>query len=118
MTQNLFTPGMAILRIYTAEKDHCEGIPFYEWLAGKACSSGMAGATVIKGVGGYCLGNPVLAPQYHHFQINQPVIVEIIDKETDIERFIQEIDHTVPRGLMTIQPVRIRYYGHKKERRS
>lgn len=116
MAEKTFTDGMAVLRIYTAEKDHLEGIPFYEWLSQKACNSGMAGATVIRGIGGYSLGNPVLSPQINQFRINQPVVVEIIDRMEDIENFVKEIDDIIPHGLMTVQPVGVRYYGHKKSR--
>lgn len=115
MTNDFFSEGMAVLRIYTAEKDHFEGLPFYEWIVQKACSCGMAGATVLRGIGGYCLGNPVLAPQFHQFQINQPVVVEIIDKLEDLEDFVSKIEDTIPHGLMTLQPVAIRYYGRKKK---
>ncbi|MBE6406620.1 MAG: DUF190 domain-containing protein [Lentisphaerae bacterium] len=115
MTDDFFSEGMAVLRIYTAEKDHYEGLPFYEWIVQKACSYGLSGATVLRGIGGYCLGNPVLAPQFHQIRINQPVVVEIIDKLTDLENFIKGIEETIPKGLMTLQPVAVRYYGKKKK---
>ena len=115
MDHEVFTEGMGVLRIYMAEKDHFEGVPFYEWVVQRACACGMAGATVMRGIGGYCLGNPVLAPQFSHFQINQPVVVEIIDRMEDIEDFVKKIGKTIPRGLMTVQPVGIRYYGDRKK---
>lgn len=114
MKDRIFTDGMGVLRIYTVEKDHIDGLPFYEWIVQRACAFGMAGATVTRGIGGYCLGNPVLAPQFSHFQVNQPVVVEIIDRLEDIEAFVKKIRKTVPRGLMTVQPVGICYYGEKK----
>lgn len=114
VADDFFSEGMAVLRIYTAEKDHNEGHPFYEWIVQEACSYGLAGATVIHGSGGYCLGNPVLAPQFHQFWINQPVIVEIIDKIDKLEQFIDSINETIPKGLMTLQPVAVRHYGKKK----
>ena len=116
MSVDFFSDGMAVLRIYTAEKDHYEGLPFYEWLVQKACGYGLAGATVLRGIGGYCLGNPVLAPQFQQIQINQPVVIEIIDQIEKLEQFITKIEGTIPRGLMTLQPVAIRYYGKKRDK--
>ena len=116
MVIDFFSEGMAVLRIYTAEKDHCEGLPFYEWLVQKACGYGLAGATVFRGIGSYCLGNPVLAPQFHQLSINQPVVIEIVDKLEDLERFIEKIEDTVPRGLMTLQPVAVRFYGKQRKK--
>lgn len=116
MTADFYSEGMAVLRIYTAEKDHCEGLPFYEWLVQNACSCGLAGATVFRGIGSYCLGNPVLAPEFHQLQINQPVVVEIVDKLNKLEDFISQIEDTVPRGLMTLQPVAVRFYGKNRKK--
>ena len=50
---------------------------------------------------------------FRAFQINQPVIVEIVDTEKNLEAFIRKIDPAIPRGLMTMVPVRTRYYGDK-----
>ena len=61
--------------------------------------------------------NPVLTPQLHLFRQNPPVVVEIIDKSERIEKFAQEIGDVTPHGLMTIQPVGIRYYGEPRKKR-
>ncbi len=109
----LFNNGAALLRIYTAEKDQVNGIPLYEWLVQKAVAEGLSGATVLRGIGGFCSSNPVLAPEFRGFQINQPVLVEIVDSEKDLEQFILKIDGLIPRGLMTLQPVQTRFYGKR-----
>ena len=111
MNRNFFTEEMSVLRIYTSEKDLLDGIPFYEWLSRKACSSGMAGAAVFHGLGGFSMGNPVLSAELNLFRQNPPVVVEIIDRLENIENFVQKIRNVIPRGLMTVQPVGIRYYG-------
>lgn len=107
----LFINGASLLRIYTAEKDQINGVPLYEWIVQRAVSEGISGATVIRGIGGFCSSNPVLAPEFQAFQINQPVIVEIVDTEKNLEEFIRKIDPNIPRGLMTLTPVKTRYYG-------
>lgn len=109
----LFNNGAALLRIYTAEKDQVNGIPLYEWLVQKAVAEGLSGATVLRGIGGFCSSNPVLAPEFRGFQINQPVLVEIVDTEKDLEQFILKIDDLIPCGLMTLQPVQTRFYGKR-----
>ena len=109
-----FPEEMAVLRIYTAEKDHYEGVPFYEWIVQTACGYGLAGATIFRGIGSYGLTNPVLSPQFHQLTINHPVVIEIVDKTEKLEKFIRKIENTDPRGLMTLQPVTVRYYGRKR----
>ena len=110
----LFTDGAYLLRIYTAEKDHVEGLPFYEWIVQRAVASGISGATVLRGIGGFCSSNQVLAPEFRAFQINQPVLVEIVDTRENLEMFVQKIDSLIPRGLMTMTPVLTRFYGKKE----
>ena len=83
-----FIDGASLLRIYTAEKDQINGIPLYEWIVQRAVTEGLSG-----------------------FQINQPVIVEIVDTEKTLEEFIRKIDPQIKRGLMTLSPVKTRYYG-------
>ena len=109
---------IAVLRIYTAEKDHFEGLVFYEWLVQQACRNELAGATVFHGIGSYCLGNPVLAPQFYQFRINQPVVVEVIDRLEKLEDFISKLQNTSPCGIMTLHPAGVRYYGKKKKRQN
>jgi len=106
-----FIDGASLLRIYTAEKDQINGIPLYEWIVQRAVTEELSGATVLRGIGGYCSSNPVLAPEFRGFQINQPVIVEIVDTEKSLEEFIRKIDPQIKRGLMTLSPVKTRYYG-------
>lgn len=111
----LFKDGAALLRIYTVEKDQINGMPLYEWLVQKAVAENLSGATVLRGIGGFCSSNPVIIPELHSFEINQPVIVEIIDLEKELERFVLQIDHLIPCGLMTLQPLQTRYYGKRKK---
>ncbi len=115
METELFSDGAYVLKIYTAEKDHMDGLPFYEWISQRACAAGIAGVTVIRGLGGFCSSNPVLSPAMGFIQINRPVIVEIVDGKEDIEKFVREIDDRIPRGLMTLEPIKTRFYGRKKK---
>lgn len=111
----LFRDGAAMLRIYTVEKDQINGMPLYEWLVQKAVAENLSGATVLHGIGGFCSSNPVIIPELHSFEINQPVIVEIIDLESELEKFVKKIDSIIPCGLMTLQPIKTRYYGKRKK---
>lgn len=39
-----------LLRIFIGESDKHEGIPLFEWIVKKARESGLAGATVVRGI--------------------------------------------------------------------
>ena len=61
--------------------------PLCEWIVHRACERGIAGATVIRGNGGYYLNDPVKSPEIISMQVMRPVIIEIVDQP---ERNIRE----------------------------
>jgi len=95
----------SLLRIFISEDDMHEGRPLAESILRAAHATGLAGATVLHGRGGY-------APSglgVEHFQFRRealPIIVEIIDLAAKIEGFLPRLDRLVVSGAVTIQSVR------------
>ncbi len=102
-----------ILRIYIDNEDKCHGKPLWEELLKRVKSSGLAGATVFKGVAG--IGAHSKIRTFSVFVLSQelPLIIEIIDSDEKIMRFIDEIDEIVDEGLVTITDTQVIKYKHK-----
>ena len=50
--------------------------PLCEWIVHRACERGIAGATVIRGNGGYYLNDPVKSPEIISMQVMRPERIE------------------------------------------
>ncbi|MDD2472068.1 MAG: DUF190 domain-containing protein [Dehalococcoidales bacterium] len=99
-----------LLRIFIGESDKYEGRPLYEWLTRKAREDGLAGATVIRGLMGYGANSRIRETKILRLSLDQPVIIELVDKPDRIEKFLSSISGVVREGLITMEKATIRFY--------
>jgi len=96
-----------LLRIFVGESDKIHGIPVYEKIILKARESGLAGATVLKGVMGYGKNSIIHKSKILVLSEDMPMIVEIVDEEEKIESFLPVLDiifeEAKSGGLITIE---------------
>jgi len=78
---------MERLRIYTGEAERMEGMPAYEHIVKAAHESGLAGATVIRGIMGYSGRSVVNTAKILRLAENLPILIEIIDTVDRIDAF-------------------------------
>ena len=80
-----------VLRIYISNTDKLKHTPLYQVVVYAARRYGMAGATVIKGVMGF--GSAAIIISSHLWDLTEklPMVVEIVDDEANIERFVKII---------------------------
>ena len=109
----MFEDKAQLLRIYLAERDRHEGRPLHEWVLRKAYEMGIAGATAIRGIGGFCAHSPVASPEMMSCSVNLPIIIEIVESPEAIERFAAAIEEIIPEGLMTIENVSIKFINRR-----
>lgn len=101
-----------LLRIFIGESDKMKGMPLYEWLVKQAKESGMAGATVLRGMMGFGAHSKVI----HTFKIERlsedlPIVIEIVDRKEKIEDFLAFAEKNIRRGMLaTIEKVQVRIY--------
>jgi PII-like signaling protein len=105
----------SLLRIFIGEADRHNGKPLYEWIVYQAREQGLAGATVLRGV----LGFGANTRQIHTFKIEAlssdlPVIVEIIDRQENLEKFLDLIVPMIPAGLVTMELADVKFYRATK----
>ena len=103
--------GAALLaRIYIGESDHWEGRPLYEAIVEKLRSSGVAGATVLRGIEGY--GRAARVHTAHLLRLSEdlPILIEVVDREDRLRAVLPEIDAMVDGGLITLERVEVIAY--------
>ena len=104
-----------LLRIFIGESDHYQGKPLYEWIVLKARESGLAGATVIRGIEGFGAASRIHTAKILRLSEDLPLIIEIVDTAQKIEDFIPQIDMAITEGLATLENVNIRLYRSGKK---
>jgi uncharacterized protein len=101
----------SLLRIFIGEADKHEGKPFYEWIVLKAREYELAGATVLRGMMG--LGANTRKIQTFRFDTlseDMPIIVEIVDVQDKLEKFLEAIEPHIKAGLVTTEKAQVKFY--------
>jgi PII-like signaling protein len=99
-----------LLRILVGESDKHGHVPLYEAIVLKARESGLAGATVIRGVMGFGRHSVVHTAKILRLSEDMPMVIEIVDSLEKIETFLPTLDSMVPEGLVTMEKVRVIHY--------
>jgi PII-like signaling protein len=99
-----------MLKIYIGESDKHGNRPLYEHLVRLAKDSGIAGATVWRGLEGFGAHNTVHSNKILDISTNLPIVVEFIDERQKIEAFLPLLDGNLQEGLVTTQEVSLRWY--------
>jgi hypothetical protein len=99
-----------LLRIFIGEDDRHEGLPLYEWIVRKARETGMAGATVLRGMEGFGADSRMHTARILSLSRDLPVVIEIVDVPASIDRFVSLIDPVIEEGLVTTERVEVRFY--------
>jgi hypothetical protein len=99
-----------LLRIFVAENDRWHGRLLYHALVETAQEMKMAGATVLPGPVGF--GQSRISRSEINVDAGPylPIVVEIIDTEENIARFLPAIDEMIESGLVTLEKVRAAFY--------
>ena len=100
-----------LLRIFIGDSDRHEGKPLYKLLVERAHEMGLAGATVLHGPLGYGRHSRVHNAKLAEVGSDLPIVIELVDAEATIQRFMAQVDTLVTEGLVTLEQVRIVKYG-------
>ncbi len=103
--------GPALLaRIYIGESDRWEGRPLSEAIVETLRSSGIAGATVLRGIEGYGRAARVHTAQILRLSEDLPILIEVVDREDRLREILPRIDAMVDGGLITLEHVEVIAY--------
>jgi len=99
-----------LLRIFIGETDRWEGRPLYEAIVLLAKKEKMAGATALKGFMGFGAKSHLHTAKLLDLSSDLPVVVEIVDSEEKIQKFLSLIDPMVKEGLITLEKATVLLY--------
>ncbi|MBN2352752.1 MAG: DUF190 domain-containing protein [Spirochaetales bacterium] len=99
-----------LLRIFLSEREMLHGKPLYEAIVLKARETGLAGATVLRGVLGFGADKRMHAAKFIDLADNLPVVIEVVDNEETIALFTAYLDETVKDGFITMEKVHVVKY--------
>jgi PII-like signaling protein len=99
-----------LLRIFVGESDRHGHHPLYEAIVLKARETGLAGATVVRGVMGFGKHSVLHTAKILRLSEDLPMVVEIADSLEKIEQFLPMLDHMITDGLVTLEEVRVIQY--------
>jgi uncharacterized protein len=105
------TPVEAILlRIFVGEEDRYKGRSLYQAIVTTALERRMAGATVLPGPDGFGISRSFRTELNVDAGSRSPMVVEIVDTEDQINRFLPVLNEMVESGLVTLEKVRALRY--------
>ncbi|MDI3420926.1 DUF190 domain-containing protein [Streptomyces luteolus] len=111
MTKRL--TGTALrLTIFIGESDTWQRKPLYSEIVHRAHRTGLAGASVFKGIEGFGASSLVHTQRLLSLSEDLPVAIVIVDTEERVRAFLPELDELVGEGLVTLDDCEVvRYTG-------
>lgn len=103
-----------LLRIFIGESDQYEDKPLHEAILLLARKEGLAGCTVLKGFEGFGAASRIHTAKILRLSEDLPIVIEIVDAEEKIDRFLPHLDSMVTEGLVTVEKVKVLLYRHEK----
>ena len=103
-----------LIRIFLGESDRYKGKPLFEQIVFKARELGIAGATVFKGLMGFGAHSHLKFANILRLSEDLPIVIEIVDKQENIDKIIPFLDEAVDEGLITIERLKVFKYVHRK----
>ena len=111
--------GQAVLlRVFIGESDKLGHLPLYEAIVKQARESGLAGATVLKGVLGYGATARIRTHKILDLSSDLSLVIEIVDEEGKISAFQHELalifEQAGCGGLVTLENIQVIHYLPEK----
>ena len=100
-----------LLRIYLGEQDKWHHTPLYEAIVLEARKRGLAGATVLRGPMGFGHSSHLHTTKILRLSQDLPLVIEIVDVEEKIEKFVAAIEPIMGSALVTTEKVKVIRYG-------
>ena len=99
-----------LLRIFVGESDRHGQHPLYEAIVLKARETGLAGATVVRGVMGFGKNSVIHTAKILRLSEDLPMVIEIVDSPDKVEAFLPTLDEMITDGLVTMERIKVLHY--------
>jgi hypothetical protein len=105
-----------LLRIFIGESDRYHHQPLYEAIVLKARELELAGATVLRGPMGFGRSSLLHTAKILRLSMDLPMVIEIVDSEEKINRFLPALDEMMGGGLVTLERAKVIRYRDQGRR--
>lgn len=100
------------LTIFVGESDRHGHTPLATEIVQRAHATGMAGATVFRGVEGYGASNHIHTTRILSLSDDLPMAVVIVDTLERVQAFLPQLDELIGEGLVIVDEVHVvKYIG-------
>ena len=115
-----FKGERTLMRIFLGENDRCsagphKGKPLYEAILLMLREEGCAGATVVRAIAGFGASAKLHTGKVLRLSSDLPVIVEVVDDEDNLQRFLPNLDEMMGGGLITMERAQVILYRADEE---
>lgn len=98
------------MRIHVGESDRWRHKPLYEAIVEMLRREGFAGATILRGVGGYGASSRYHTEKILRLSQDLPIIIEVVEYEERIQSILPKLDEMIGGGLITLEKVHVILY--------
>ncbi len=105
-----FIGERTLMRVFIGERDKWEGKPLHEELVRLFRARGFAGATVLRGIGGFGAHARLHTEKILRLSLDQPIVVEVVEEEERIRALLPELDRMIDGGLITLERAQVIMY--------
>jgi uncharacterized protein len=100
------------LTIYIGESDRHGNTPLASEIVHRAHRTGLAGASVFRGVEGFGASNHVHTTRILSLSDDLPMAVVIVDRPEAIAAFLPQLDELITEGMVVLEDVEVvKYVG-------
>jgi CBS domain-containing protein len=102
------------VQVFCGETEQVGNVPRYEALLEYLRKEGAAGATVVRGVGGFGANSKIHSAAILRLSVDLPVVVTWIDAPARVERLLPGLRDLAGSGIVTVDEVEIAAYGGRR----
>ena len=99
------TQAIKLLKLYTNEAAYFGDLRVFEVVTDRARQAGLAGVTVLQALTGF--GRSGLVRSGHALSGDRTVVIEIIDEEPALRRFVDALGDLPDVSLITLETVEV-----------
>jgi hypothetical protein len=104
------TGERTLMRIHIGERDKHHGRPLHEAIVHLLRERHFAGATVLRGIGGFGANARLHTEKVLRLSLDLPLIIECVDTEEKIQSILPELDGMIGGGLITLERAHVIVY--------
>jgi len=111
METSKYSSEYSILKIRASTTDRIGGKLLYEYIVELAKDTGIAGATVYRGIMGFGSSSKITSSKFWELTEKLPVVIELVDKTENLRAFFTGIEADLikmPKGcVVALEPTEI-----------